>query len=198
MSGEEVTEAFIGFSGVYGDRCFAFKNSSARKGFPYLSATTQEQMLRYRPQFRYPERAIKAAKLAEAMSISPGVTPANPDPTISLWMSLPSGAIVVVDDPALIGMFFVKDCGEKSPHARAFRVPQAFTGLSPGFVNQRCKPSSRSPSKPELGIPLDKRRSNIYFNLPQVNGFAEDELAGRKLRTGSRAEIMFWNETAAR
>jgi hypothetical protein len=52
MSGEAMTEAFMGFSGFYGDRCFAFKNSSARKGFPYLNATAQHQMLRYRPQFR--------------------------------------------------------------------------------------------------------------------------------------------------
>jgi len=33
MSGEEMTEAFMGFSGFYGDRCCAFKNSAARKGF---------------------------------------------------------------------------------------------------------------------------------------------------------------------
>jgi len=55
MSGEELAEAFMGFPGFYGDRCYAFKNSAARKGFPYLSATVQEQMLRYRPRFRYPE-----------------------------------------------------------------------------------------------------------------------------------------------
>ncbi len=59
MSGETMTEVFMGFSGFYGDRCFAFKNSSARKGFPYLNATVQQQMLRYRPQFRYAERAAK-------------------------------------------------------------------------------------------------------------------------------------------
>jgi len=38
----------MGFSGFYGDRCFAIKNSEARKGCPYLTATLQEQMLRYR------------------------------------------------------------------------------------------------------------------------------------------------------
>jgi hypothetical protein len=73
MSGEVMNKAFMGFSGFYGDRCFAFKNSSARKGFPYLNATVQEQMLRYRPQFRYPERAAKPPNLTEAMSIAPGV-----------------------------------------------------------------------------------------------------------------------------
>ena len=38
MSGEALAEAFMGFSGFYGDRCFAFHNSAASKGFPYLTA----------------------------------------------------------------------------------------------------------------------------------------------------------------
>ena len=34
MSGEELQEAFIGFSGVYGDRLYAFHDKRAQKGFP--------------------------------------------------------------------------------------------------------------------------------------------------------------------
>src|SRR5712664_1073687 len=105
MSGEEMTEAFMGFSGFYGDRCYAFKNSTARKGFPYLGATVQEQMLRYRPQFRYAERAAKPPNLTEAMSIAPGVTPANAEPNdLIVDVVTPSGTVVAVDDPALIEM----------------------------------------------------------------------------------------------
>ena len=37
MRGEELEEAFVGFSGVYGDRLYAFKSSAAPKGFPYLT-----------------------------------------------------------------------------------------------------------------------------------------------------------------
>ena len=102
MSGETLTEAFMGFSGFYGDRCFAFKNSSARKGFPYLNANVQQQMLRYRPQFRYAERAAKPPNLTEAMSIAPGVNPANAEPNdLILDVVTPSGAVISVDDPAL-------------------------------------------------------------------------------------------------
>src|SRR5207247_10428860 len=105
MSGEAMNEAFMGFSGFYGDRCFAFKNSSARKGFPYLNATVQQQMLRYRPQFRDAERAAKPPNVIEAMSIAPGVTPANAEPNdLILDVVTPSGAVVAVDDPALIEM----------------------------------------------------------------------------------------------
>jgi uncharacterized protein YcbX len=45
MRGEELQEAFVGFSGVYGDRLFAFKSSAAPKGFPYLTGREQEEML---------------------------------------------------------------------------------------------------------------------------------------------------------
>jgi uncharacterized protein YcbX len=34
MRGEELEEAFAGFSGVYGDRYFAFKSSARPKDFP--------------------------------------------------------------------------------------------------------------------------------------------------------------------
>ena len=80
MRGERVSQVFLGFSGVYGDRVFAFRNSSGRKGFPYLSATAQERMLRYQPKFRAPEKTLQPPNLAEAMQISPGVTPANANP----------------------------------------------------------------------------------------------------------------------
>ena len=38
MRGEALPEIFAGFSGVYGDRIFAFKSSTARAAFPYWTA----------------------------------------------------------------------------------------------------------------------------------------------------------------
>jgi hypothetical protein len=188
MSGEAINEAFMGFSGFYGDRCFAFKNSSARKGFPYLNASAQEQMLRYRPQFRYPERAVKPPNLTEAMSISPGVTPANPDPNdLIVDVVTPSGAVVAVDDPALREMLVEGLRGEN--HLTLVRSDRALTDCRP--VSLISLQTVRQ-VEAELGIPLDKRRfrANVYFDLASDDGFAEDKLVGRKLRIGSRAEIM--------
>ena len=71
MAGEEIAEAFLGFSGVYGDRCYAFRDEAARKGFPYLNATAQQRMLLYRPRFRDPARAAAPPNLAEARAIAP-------------------------------------------------------------------------------------------------------------------------------
>ena len=75
MRGEELEEAFLGFSGVYGDRLFAFRSSASPKGFPYLTGREQEELLLYRPRFRHPDKAAKPPNLSEAESIAPGINP---------------------------------------------------------------------------------------------------------------------------
>lgn len=188
MSGEAMSEAFMGFSGFYGDRCFAFKNSSARKGAPYLTATAQQQMLRYHPQFRYAERAAKPPNLIEAMSIAPGITPANAEPNdLILDVVTPSRVTLAVDDPALIEMLCEGLRGEN--HLTLVRSDRALTDCRP--VSLISLQTVRQ-VEAELGMPVDKRRfrANVYFNLASGDGFAEDELVGRRLRIGSHAEIM--------
>lgn len=188
MSGEAMPEVFLGFSGIYGDRCFAFKNSTARKGFPYLNATVQQQMLRYRPQFRYGERAAKPPNLSEAMRIAPGVNPANAEPNdLVMDVYTPSGAVVAVDDPVLIEMLREGLCGEN--RLQLVRSDRALTDCRPvSFISLQTIRQIES----DVGIPIDKRRfrANIYLNLASDYGFAEDELVGRKLRIGSSAVVM--------
>jgi uncharacterized protein YcbX len=188
MGGEALDEAFMGFSGFYGDRCYAFKNSSARKGFPYLNATAQEQMLRYRPQFRYAERAARPPNLIEAMSIPPGVTPANAEADdLTLDVVTPSGAVVAVDDPALTEMLVEGLRGENQ--LTLVRSDRALTDSRPvSLVSLQTVRQVEA----ESGVPVDKRRfrANIYLDLAKDCGFAEDELVGRKLRVGPSATVM--------
>ena len=103
MRGEELQEAFVGFPGVYGDRLYAFRSSSAPKGFPYLTGREQEVMLLYRPRFRHPERAIKPGNLAEAEALAPGVTPVYAESSdFAVDVETPAGERLSIDDPRLI------------------------------------------------------------------------------------------------
>ncbi len=189
MCGTEMPEVFMGFSGIYGDRCYAFKSSAARKGFPYLNANVQQQMLLYRPQFHHPERAAKPPNLAEAASIAPGVTPANGDAEdLALDIVTPSGEIVSIDDPALLKLL-----GEgisENHQLKLVRSDRALTDCRPvSLISLQTVRQIES----ELGIPIDKRRfrANIYFKfLSESSGFAEDNFVGRRLRIGSKATIM--------
>ena len=187
MAGERLTEAFMGFSGFYGDRCYAFRNSAARKGFPYLNANVQQQMLLYRPQFRDPARAVRPPNLFEAMSIAPGINPSNAEPgDMSLDVVTPSGTVVPIDDPALIEMLGDGLRGEN--HLTLVHSDRALTDCRPvSLISLQTVEQIGE----ELGGPVDKRRfrTNIYLDLASDDGFAEDELVGRTLRLGSQAEI---------
>ncbi len=189
MRGAEMPEVFMGFSGIYGDRCYAFKNSAARKGFPYLNANVQQQMLLYRPQFRYPERASRPPNLAEAESIAPGVNPANGEAEdMALDVITPSGEILSVDDPALLKLLGA-GISEKN-QLQLVRSDRALTDCRP--VSLISLQTLRQ-VEAELSMPIDKRRfrANIYFNFAASGGgFAEDEMVGRRLRIGSKATLM--------
>jgi uncharacterized protein YcbX len=187
MCGEALAESFVGFSGVYGDRCYAFKSSAARKGFPYLNANVQQQMLLYRPRFRHPESASRPPNLAEASGIAPGVTPANPDPEeLMLDVLTPSGAVVAIDDPALIEMLCEGLRGEH--RLTLVRSDRALTDCRP--LSMISLQTVRQVGE-ELDGPVDKRRfrSNVYIDLASGQGFAEDELVGRRVRLGPKAVV---------
>ena len=64
MRGEELGEAYLGYAGVFGDRIYAFHDTAARPGLPYLTAREQAAMLLHAPRFRHRERATKPINLA--------------------------------------------------------------------------------------------------------------------------------------
>jgi uncharacterized protein len=187
MAGEELNEAFVGFAGFYGDRCYAFKNSASRKGFPYLSATGQSQMLRYKPRFRYPELAGKPTNLAEAMAISPGVTYANAEAgDLLVDVLTPGGEVLSIDDPRLCEMLCEGLRGENN--LSLVRSDRAMTDCRPvSLISlQTC-----SQLEAEIDLPVDKRRfrANVYLDLESNKGFDEDRLVGKQVRLGPNAVI---------
>jgi uncharacterized protein YcbX len=186
MAGEELSEAFAGFSGVYGDRCYAFTDAAARRGFPYLNANAQQRMLLYRPRFRHPERAAAPPNLSEATAIMPGVTPANAEPgDMELDLIMSDGEVVAVDDPKLLEMLGE---GLRGEHRLALvRSDRAMTDCRP--VSLISIQTVRQ-IEDEVGFKVDKRRfrANIYLDLA-AGGSGEGQLVGRKLRIGSKAVV---------
>ena len=188
MRGEELPEAFMGFSGFYGDRCYAIRDSAARKGFPYLNGNVQPEMLRCQPQFRHFEKSLKPPNLSEAESLAPGVTPTNADPNdFDLDIITASGKILSIDEPALLEMLGENLRGEH--RLSLARSDRALTDCRP--VSLISRQTIRQIEK-ESDISLDKRRfrANIYFNLNSDEGFGEDKLINCRLRIGQKAEIM--------
>src|SRR5437870_1819394 len=101
MRGEELDEAFAGFSGIYGDRLFDFKSSARPKGFPYFTPREQRRLLQYRPHFRHPDKTAQPIKLTEAESM--GANPISADPSeLLIDAEPPNGKTHGIDDPDLM------------------------------------------------------------------------------------------------
>ena len=188
MRGEALEEAFVGFSGVYGDRFYAFRNSRAPKGFPYLTSRELETMLLYQPRYRNPEHMTKPANLAEAEAIAPGLTPVYADSVdLALDVGIPSGDRLAIEDPKLINLLRA-GIGEEN-ELTLLRSDRAMTDCRP--VSLFSIHTVRQLGE-ELGTTLDKRRfrANIYLNLKSGKGFNEDLLVGRTLRVGAKTAIV--------
>ena len=187
MRGEELEEAFMGFSGVYGDRLFAFRSAATPKGFPYLTGREQREMLRYRPRFRYTDKAAQPLNLAEAAGIAPGLTPVYADPAdLMVDVETPLGETLGIDDPALLHLL---GAGISEKHTLTLlRADRAMTDCRP--VSLFSVQTARQLGE-ELGTAVDQRRfrANVYVDLKDAGGFGEDVLVGRSLRIGSKAVL---------
>src|SRR5271157_2498981 len=172
MRGEEVSDAFVGFAGIYGDRLFAFRSTGRPSGFPYLTGREQMKMVLYSPRFRHPDRATKPPNLAEAESIEPGLNPVFADlADLAVDVETPSGEVLPVDDPKLI-----RELDE------GLGAGQALTLMRSDRAMTDCRPVSLFSVQTgrrlgeELGLDLDKRRfrANVFMDLGSTGGFAKD------------------------
>ena len=185
MRGEELDEAFASFSGVYGDRLFAFESSASPKGFPYLTAREQQRLLQYRPHFRHPDKAARPVNLTEAESM--GANPVWADPAeLMVDVETPDERTLAIDDPALIDL--LRAYIDQKHQLTLMRSERAMTDCRP--VSIFSLQSARQLGE-ETGTPIDKRRfrANVYVDLTSAQGFAENEFVGKSLRIGPKVVV---------
>jgi uncharacterized protein len=192
MRGEELDEVFAGFSGIYGDRLFAFTSSASPKGFPYFTAREQHRLLQYRPRFRHPDKAARPINLNEAEGM--GANPVWADASeLMVDVETPDGRTVAIDDPALVQRLR-SDIDQK--HLLTLRRSErAMTDCRP--VSIFSLQSARELAE-ETGTPIDKRRfrANIYVDLTSGNPFAENEFVGRSLKIGPKVVVQILERDA--
>ena len=188
MAGEAIEEAFVGYAGVFGDRCCAFLNSAAPAGFPYLTGRNKGQMLQFRPRFRDEALAARPINQTAAEQLGPGLTPLYPAPLESLAIDVqtPTGEVFSIDDPALRGLLATKNI--EADKLSLVRSDRALTDCRPlSIISQKTVAQLSD----EIGTALDPRRfrMNIYADLGSAAGFAEDAFVGKTLAIGERAVI---------
>ena len=187
MRGEALLEGFAGFPGVYGDRLYAFRSSAAPTGFPWLTGRERPQMVRYRAAYRHAQRMVMPPNLAEADALGSGLTPLYADPAdLLVDVETPSGEMIAIDDPRLIDL--LREGARDGLVLTLIRSQRALTDCRP--ISLISIQTTRQLSG-EVGVELDKRRfrANVYVDLAECAGFAEDAWVGRKLRIGGKTEI---------
>ncbi len=186
MQGEALPQAFVGFSGVYGDRLWAFAMEGGPEGFPWLTAREQPALLRCRPRFRHPARAAFPPNLCAAEQMAPGVTPAyGSEDDLALDVAGPDGNLYDPADPALAAMLLP---GSGALSLRLVRSDRSLTD---------CRPVSLISCQTvdllgrEHGAKLDHRRfrPNIYADLGTLPGYAEADWVGRRIAVGEKAVL---------
>src|SRR5215469_13801438 len=185
MRGEERDEVFASYSGIYGDRVFAFRSSANHKGFPYFTAREQRKLLQYRPRFRHPEKAARPIDAIEAESRNANPLSADLGELV-VDVELPDGNTVAIDDPALIEM--LRTDVDQKHQVTLMESQRPMTDCRPVSIFSL---QSAQQLADETGTQADKRRfrANVYVDLTSAKGFGENELVGRSVRIGSKVVI---------
>jgi uncharacterized protein len=166
MAGEDLNEVFVTFSGLVGDRAYAFVDRNKHSNFPWMTARERHEMLLFRPRY------------LEAPD------PANEHPSASFFQAevlTPEGEKLSPSDSCFTA-YFEKRFGHElelrfSERAMQDACPVSLLGL----------PTVKSLSD-EAGIPLEhtRFRANFYIEWENDKPYYEDELVGSSLRIGEK------------
>jgi hypothetical protein len=152
--------------------------------FPFLTARSRKEMLRFRPRFRHPELTLVPSNLADAEARGPGLTPLFPSSEdLALDIKAPYGKTMPMSDPELLRLL-------EGPQLRSCDL----TIIRSDRAMRDCRPLSLFATQTidgigrAVGLKLDNRRfrANFYLDLISGGGFAEDAFVGRQLRIGQK------------
>ena len=187
MKGELLHQAFVGFAGVYGDRCFAFTSAAAPKGFPYFTGREKETMLLYQPAYCNAGDMQAPLNYAEAEALAPGLTTVYPNAEdIDVEVRTPSGDSFSINDPLLIR--HLRERISDRHQLSLLRSHRALTDCRP--LSLFSLQTARTLGE-ELQMTMDKRRfrANVYLDLTSQKAFQEDSFVGRTLQIGTTTVV---------
>jgi uncharacterized protein YcbX len=185
MAGEELDRAFVGFSGLMGDRVHAFVRDPGPKGFPWHTGREQEDLVLFRPRFCAADAATLPEDAPASFGMGPGVTPVFPGAeAFAVEVTTPEGRTLPLGSLELRA---------EIERRAGFAVALRFS--TRGLYD--CRPvsllgnaSARGLGR-ELGKAMDRRRfrASFYVDWAEDRPYRENELVGRTLRIGERLRI---------
>jgi uncharacterized protein YcbX len=170
MAGESLEEGFITYSGLLGDRVWAFVDNEDRSSFPWMTARRAADMLRFVPRFLEP----------------PSPDDEHPDAShYRARITTPEGEVFDADSRGLRRHF-----------EKRFGRPLTLRFSDRGMHD--CRPVSilglttvQALSR-ECSLELDplRFRANLYVQWESAEPFYEDSLIDRRLQIGEKLLVM--------
>lgn len=169
MAGEDLDEVFISYSGLMGDRVWAFVDEANKSNFPWMTAREQRELVLFKPRFVEPLASQKQYPRIEKYKV---------------FVKTPDGAEFAIDDPAL-----KKILEEKSGRKLYLRFSER--GMQDARPVSIFSMDTLKVLEGELSINLDHRRfrANVYAKWGNGKAFYEDELIGKKLQIGEKCVL---------
>ena len=173
MRGENLSEVYVNYSGLTGDRVFAFVNPEKKDNFPWHSARQQHDLLLYQANFK---NSLSTAKQ-------------YPDENeFSVKVTTPEGKAYIITDDV-----FLKDLQKKAGTTFSLRFSEK--GMQDARPVSLISYASIDALANAVGENLDplRFRANFYIKwddaLEGDHAFFEDTLVDRHIRIGEKLEI---------
>ncbi|MDD9952969.1 MAG: MOSC domain-containing protein [Candidatus Woesearchaeota archaeon] len=164
MAGEEVDDVFISYSGVTGDRVYAFLDTTKTNNFPWMTARQKHDLVKYRTKFVQPSAPQQQYPRKEAFTIQ---------------VTTPEGHTYDVTDASL------RDALQEQTG-----VPLQLRFSEAGMQDSRplsiVSTQTLAALEQEMGMTVDHRRfrMNLEINWKNEQPYYENELLGKTLRIG--------------
>ncbi len=172
MAGEDLSEVYVAYTGVTGDRVFAFVDDAKTKAgdnFPWHSAREQADMLLFKPRFLEAPRNDVKFPNAQAFAVE---------------VKTPSGTTLRIDDPKLLK--------ELRPQGGGATLRFSEKGMQDSRPLSLFSLDTLESLAGEAEVAIDHRqfRANFYVRWSEKKAYFEDELVGRRVRIGDTVEAM--------
>jgi len=165
MAGEMLQTAAVKYTGVSGDRVYAFQDQAKRNNFPWLTARQMPTLFQYHPTWSNPlEVEVQY--------------PAKED--FDLHITTPDGIVYNIQEEALLTEL---ESLSQRPLTLRFSEASMHDARPISIISQQTILALEK----ELDLPLDHRRFRMNFEVNWDNNipYFEDELVGKKLQIGS-------------
>ena len=164
MAGEVVPEVWVSYSGLAGDRGYAFRDQAKQNNFPWLTARQMPNLLQYQPTWKQVLQVETQYPQPEALELA---------------ITTPEGTTYSIEDSALLE--HLQDCTSR-PLVLRFSEAGMQDSRPVSLISQQTIKAFEQ----EMNMPMDERRFRMNFQVDwaQPIPFFEDTLVGKKIQIG--------------